>query len=147
MIRDCDVCGGRYQAKRATSRYCSDRCRKRAQRAPAPVSRALTAVPPLTPQQLEEGPLTRATLEALEEAEVVGTALGQAALLIARKLEAPSTDTGSSIAALIKVHREVMQAALDRGKRGWSPLEDIRDRYNLSRASAGLEPIYYDPRA
>ncbi len=31
-VRDCDVCGLGFEAKRSDARYCSDACRKRAQR-------------------------------------------------------------------------------------------------------------------
>jgi hypothetical protein len=34
MERPCDVCETTYAAKRTSSRYCSERCKKRAQRAP-----------------------------------------------------------------------------------------------------------------
>jgi hypothetical protein len=47
----------------------------------------------------------------------------------------PSTNTGSSIAELVKVHREVMQAALERGKRAeWTPLERIRQEHERRMA-------------
>jgi hypothetical protein len=45
MERPCDVCGTTYTARRASSRYCSERCKKRAQRARGGVG-ALAANPP-----------------------------------------------------------------------------------------------------
>jgi hypothetical protein len=35
MVRQCDVCSAEYLAKRRSSRFCSDRCRKRANRGAA----------------------------------------------------------------------------------------------------------------
>jgi hypothetical protein len=35
MVCQCDVCSAEYLAKRRSSRFCSDRCRKRAQRGAA----------------------------------------------------------------------------------------------------------------
>src|SRR4051794_14690138 len=107
MTRACEVCGTSYLASRASARYCSGKCRARASRQPKPAARPpLSAVPPLTPEQRAAlSSLENVTLEALTAAERDQTTLGQVALLIARRLDRPSTDTGSSIAALAKEYR------------------------------------------
>lgn len=96
MERPCDVCGTPYAAKRATSRYCSTRCRTRASRG-APVVQL-----PTPPADTPSGSVHAATLRELQEAGRDDTALGQACLRLASRLDDPQTDTGSAMAAVAK---------------------------------------------
>lgn len=104
MKRSCDACQIPYEARRASSRFCSARCRQRAQR--SPVAAFMAAPVP------GDGHLTDTTLAELETADMVISSLGQAALLLARRLGAPSFDTGSSISALVREHRATLTAAV-----------------------------------
>jgi hypothetical protein len=118
VIRTCDACQVSYDAKRPSSKYCSDRCRKRAQRGD------IAPVVPIT-QAIHEGSLTAATLAELEAAEMSASSMGQAALMLARRLDLPSMDTGSSIAALVREHRATLSAAVDAGKVAEDPLDQL----------------------
>ena len=121
MTKSCGSCGAAFESKRAAGRWCSDRCRKRAQRAPAPA--VVLAVPP------GEGELTEVTRLELQEAGRVDTSLGQAALLLARRLDSTSADTGSSLAALVREHR----ATLAEATRGLKVAGDLLDELKARR--------------
>lgn len=124
MQRNCDVCQNPYEAKRPNAKFCSARCRQRAQRSPDSVT--LSPVAPLAvPVDVAEGSLTTATLAELEAAEMSASSLGQAALMLARRLDLPSMDTGSSIAALVREHRATLTAAVDAGKVAEDPLDQL----------------------
>lgn len=69
--------------------------------------------------------LVEVTRRELDAAERTDTVHGQLALYIARRLGGPSTDTGSSIAALLKVYRETMATALEGANNELDPLQII----------------------
>lgn len=130
MEKLCEVCGTAFTAQRATARYCSGRCRAKASRMPKQRTRpVLSAVPPLTAEQRAELPtMVEVTLRELREWDREHTVPGQVALLIARRLDGPSTDTGSSVAALIKEYRVTMAKALEGAQKELDPLQQIRAR-------------------
>jgi hypothetical protein len=129
---ECAVCGGRFEAKRATRKYCSPRCRVRASRAGEPLPPARDAPPvvklaPAPSLDVSTGTgLLTVTVHALEEADRVDTPMGQATLLIARLLDSGIQDTGSSIAALIRQYDLILTKALDGADKKMTPLEKIR---------------------
>ena len=133
MQRDCDVCQQPYEAKRATSKYCSANCRVRASRAPEQVTPPLVAVD-FNPASA--GALYAATLRELEACEQVESSLGQTALLLARRLDDTPMDTGSSVAALVREHRATLLEAVERGTIAADPLDQlsIRRRERLAHA-------------
>ena len=133
MQRNCDVCQNHYEAKRPNSKFCSDTCRKRAQRAPEIVTAPLVAVD-FNPASA--GALYAATLRELEACEQVESSLGQTALLLARRLDDTPMDTGSSVAALVREHRATLQEAVERGTIAADPLDQlsIRRRERLAHA-------------
>ena len=135
MTRTCDVCGTEYQAKRATSKFCSDRCRKRSQRAPelAPVV-PLDAAPSTPPAQYR-GPIEAATLTELEAVGQDATALGTLALMLARRLDGISVDTGSSIAAVVREHKKTLAEAIAAGTAEADPLDQLAKRRAERRAA------------
>jgi hypothetical protein len=83
-----------------------------------------------------DGYLTAATLTELEDADMATSSLGQAALLLARRLDTPTMDTGSSIAALVREHRATLTAAVGAGTRAVDPLDQLamQRRLRLSHA-------------
>ena len=124
MTRNCDVCLKPYEAKRASSKYCSDGCRKRAQRAPvAPLAAVVTALP--SPPSGDVGSLVAATTRELESADQIGSSLGQSCLLLARRLDSGSMDTGSSVAALVREYRATLAEAIASGRVAADPLDQI----------------------
>lgn len=124
MDRPCDVCGDIYDAKRPNSKYCGDTCRKRAQRG-AVAADAAEQVPTLVPD-LEPGPVETALLAELTAIERQATALGQAALALARRVDI-GRDTGAGLAALVKQLEATRTAATANVKSAASPLDLMRD--------------------
>lgn len=49
LVRTCDVCGGRFRAKRATARHCSAKCKTRAWRERAAATVDVEAAPQASP--------------------------------------------------------------------------------------------------
>lgn len=91
MQRSCDDCGETYEAKRPTSKYCRDTCRKRSSRKPKPATESSAqaakdsvVTPPVTPPLLEllaelglaetyEGAITLGLAAQLDGGAIVGT--------------------------------------------------------------------------
>ena len=97
----CLQCGRTFAAHRSTARFCSDRCRKRASRsddAAIPVLRA-------------PGPVEDAARRQLDAAGNLDTALGNAALAMARKIDLPS-GSNSGLAALVTRFFALMPEAM-----------------------------------
>lgn len=132
MQRNCDSCGEVYEAKRATSKYCGSACRMRVSRGqsvdPPPESDAASA---------EVDAVTGATRSELEAADRLTSALGQAAMALARRIDT-SRDTGSAFAQLVKEHRSALAAATAGARTRQSDVHDLQDELAARRArSAG----------
>lgn len=132
MRKQCAVCPAEFEAKRVAALYCSDRCRKRAQRQPKPEAARLAAEAPLVPS------LLAATLAELEKAGSQATAAGVAALALAARVDAGGAETGAGLAALVREHRSALTSALDRAAPAADPVEDeLRTARERRRALAG----------
>lgn len=149
MLRPCDVCGVSYEAKRPSSRFCSGTCRKRASRGvvtlpevteseKGPIAEGdRSPIPVLVPSSdLEAGPVETALLEELAEVERATTALGRAALALARRVDI-GRDTGAGLASLVKQLEATRSAALANVKSERSPLDKRRDDLAARRAARG----------
>ena len=90
------TCGTAFEARDKRAKYCSDRCRKRAQRGGQVVD--LPTEPRETSRQC--GEVEKATRKELESAGRLDTALGQACLTLARRLDWPGVDTGSALSSV-----------------------------------------------
>ena len=113
-------CGTTFSARNRRARYCSDRCRKRAQRAPAVVE----ALRPDAPEPATgPGPIETAAQREFEEAAVVESSRAQAALALARRLDTAHTDTGSGVAALSREFGATLAAALSASRSRSAPLQ------------------------
>lgn len=124
MQRSCAQCGQPYKAKRATAKYCSSLCRTRASRAGRPAKAA--------PKPTETyGVLESATRRELDAAECLDTMLGWASIELARRIES-STESGSSVASMVRVLRDTMTEAL-KGTTVADPLDELRDRRDAKR--------------
>ena len=131
--RACDACGKRYEAKRATSRFCGSTCRVRASRGAAVI--ALPA--PLTAQPEDslsapEPALVVQVRADLVAAEVLESSLGQMALAAAGRV-ANSRDTGSSYASLLREARAVLAEALRSGRQPDSAVQGLQDELAARR--------------
>lgn len=94
------VCGGTFEARHPRAKFCSDRCRKRGQRAPT----AEVVVLPVEPDgdRPTMGPIETATAAELIQAERHTTPLGLVVIALARRLDRGERETGSSYTALSK---------------------------------------------
>jgi hypothetical protein len=121
MQRACDSCQVVYEAKRRASRFCSERCRKRAQRG------HVVALPATEPERpAESSGLRAAVLGELAAAGREQTALGQAALGLAVRIE-QGADTGSAVASLVRELRATLAEALA-DARPVSALDELKAR-------------------
>ena len=121
MRKQCSVCLTGFEAKRAAAKYCSGRCQKRAQRQPKPEPSGQMPVDP-------DSELWTATLAELAEGGRVASASGQAALLLARRLDSQLAETGSSVAAMVREHRAALADALKGAAAEANPLDELRAR-------------------
>ena len=128
MQRKCASCGRSYVAARPNSKFCGDTCRKRAQRSP---KRSTTK--PVEPILSIPTGLGSVTARELDAADRLDTVLGQAALVLARRIESPM-ETGSSIASMTKQLRETLADALKGAQQVADPLDEIRARRDSKRA-------------
>jgi len=137
MQRKCASCGRSYQATRPNSKFCGDTCRKRAQRSPKkspqPVDLSLPELLAGLGSAKTSWPLTDAATRELEAADRLDTVLGQAALVLARRIESPM-ETGASIASMTKQLRETLADALKGAQQVADPLDEIRARRDSKRA-------------
>jgi hypothetical protein len=132
MQRACESCGRSYEAKTKRSRFCQDqRCvrerargRKRVQRHPPATVVELRAAK----KEPLPSSVTAATVAELDAAGRVGSALGQAALALARRLDESSADTGSSVASMVKELRATITEAVRSGQGAADPVDELRER-------------------
>ena len=135
MDRPCDVCGTAYTAQRSTSRFCSQRCKRRAHRgAPTKLPpETLPVVPDVVPLPQPEsaglaGGVAESTRVKLVALDRLDSPLGQAAMVLARRLDNPGMDTGSSIASVARQYQLTMEAATEGVKVALDPLDELRAR-------------------
>ena len=132
MARNCDVCQKPYEAKRPSSKFCSDTCRQRAKRSPGVVT---PIVPLPTPSvALDAGAVYAATLGALIAVDQQSSPLGTISLAMASRMDASTMDTGSSFAALARELRASLAAALDDAVVVDDPLDQVKQRRDAQRA-------------
>lgn len=137
--KQCAVCPAEFEAKRASARYCSERCKKRAQRAP---DRKPTAPgkAPESPGALTAGGLLAATEAKLAAAGRLDGPEGQAALILAARIDLSpfGAETGASVAALVRQLHATLDVALAGAKEKSDPVEDeLRAARERRRALAG----------
>lgn len=132
MQRPCDVCGETYEAKRATSKYCSDRCKMRKARG-APVKHA-DAIPlrPADVLESEIGPVEAETRRHLAEVDRETSVLGQTALVLARRLDY-GRDTGAALASVAKQLEATLSSATKGVALAADPLDELRARRDRKR--------------
>lgn len=119
----CAACRKPFEAKTKRAKFCSATCRQRAKRA-----RGAANVLELRPAAASSG-VERATRAELEEVDRVDTALGQAALALARRLDVGQADTGSAMASLVKEWRATLAAATEGATTAEDPIDEIRAQW------------------
>jgi hypothetical protein len=127
MLKTCEVCPTEFEAKRAAAKYCSEKCKKRAQRRPGGTRAAkVVTLPPAAP--VSAGSLAAATQAELDRAGRLASAVGQAALALARRIDASHGETGSALAALVREHRATLAEAVKDAEVAADPLDELRGR-------------------
>jgi hypothetical protein len=130
----CQVCEERFEAKRSTAKYCSERCKKRAQRGAG----AKNAETREQETRSGLGSVAAATLIELQEAKRLQTPLGQAALALAHRLDMSQMDTGQAVASLAKQLQQTLEAATADAQLENDPVDEVRAaRERKLRAVAG----------
>jgi hypothetical protein len=137
VLKTCEVCPTEFEAKRASAKYCSERCKKRAQRRPGGVKAAkvlpLPAEPTSEPAPALTGSVAAATIAELEAAGRLDTATGQAAVALARRIDAAGAETGSSLAAVARQHMATLAEAVKNASVAADPLDELRMRRERKR--------------
>lgn len=123
------TCGKVFEARHPKARYCSDRCRKRKGKAEAASVTSIAVLP------AADG-VESTTRQALTDASRLDTPLGQACLVLARRLDSPGLDTGSAVAAVAK-QLEAMLASATRGSGAASSPQQLQDELAARRARHG----------
>lgn len=138
MVKSCP-CGERFEAKRPSAKYCSDRCRKRAQRKPGGtvVAFGVVQAPPSEPEKpAGTGPLETAAHTELAAVDRAETMAGAVALTLARRIDhASAAETGSAFAALTKELRAAMTAAMAGAEQAADGIDELRAHVERKRAA------------
>lgn len=137
-MRTCPVCGGEVASENKRALYCGNTCRAKASTArnlglPAPAPRSLTVV---AVEERPTGPdsVASAVRAELADADRLDTALGQAALVLAERIDA-NLDTGSALAAAVKQLGVTLAVATAGAEgAGLTRLEQMRARRDQKRA-------------
>lgn len=131
------TCGGTFEARHPRARYCSDRCRKRGQRAPTAKVVAL----PGAETQVDRpeagaaaGPIEAATIDELTRASRHTTPLGLVVVALARRLDNGQRETGSAYSALA-ARFEAQRAAAMRGVSTATAPSALNDEVAARRAA------------
>lgn len=140
-VRNCDKCGREYTFQRRTSKYCSQTCRNAAMMQRRRLGASAQPRPPRALQVVDDQAhvgattLTEATLVELAAVGREATALGLAALALARRIDHAHGETGSALASMVKAHREALAAATADVAVEVDPLDEMRRRRDAKRAA------------
>ena len=128
----CQACGEDFEARRRDAKFCSTRCRKRAQRHPG--SRAAvdqgTSVAAIG--------LVIATEAELEAAGKTDSVLGQLAIQLARRV-ATAGPAESGFSGLVKEFRAVRAEVLGRDQKQSDPVDEVKQRREAKAREAATQ--------
>jgi hypothetical protein len=129
--RNCDrqACRTSYEAKRSTSKFCSDDCRVRN------ASESKVVDLPASADAPPEASVAAAVRAELDTAGRVDTTLGQAALRLAARIDGGG-DTGAGMASLSRELRATMDAALRNAAKSADRLDELAARREQKAAGA-----------
>ncbi len=125
----CAVCPNQFEAKRPNAKYCSPACRVRAHRSPG----GSASAQPRPARGRAGRPKVSARMAATTRAQLAAarkldTPWGQAAMLLAKRLDAGSGETLAAVAAAVREHAQALDRALQ-GDKPDDPVQGLRDRY------------------
>lgn len=145
MKLTCATCGGSFEAKRSTAKFCSSNCRVRSHRGGGqvvelkpPAKKGHRESPPPADELDGPGEMERAIVAELEEAGRRETGLGTAAVLLARRLDARTMDTGSAVAAVVRQLQTTMEAAVAGAHMAADPVDEVRRRRDEKLGKLGI---------
>lgn len=135
MRKRCGACGEDFEARRKTAKFCSDRCRMRAHRRPADSEQPTPVASPAPAEREDDSEsLTQAARAELEAAGRERTAAGRAVLALARRIDANASETGSSLAAMVREFRATLAGALAGAGEAGDPVDELKARRDRKRA-------------
>lgn len=120
-VATCEECGTSYTARRPSSRFCGDTCRKRANRRQGPPVE-VPAAPGGVP-----GPVGAAVRAELAAAGTDATALGVTAVVLADRVDAGG-ESGTAVASVVRELRAVLADLERNAPVAASPLDELRAR-------------------
>lgn len=120
--RRCNQCDRPYQARRSTSKYCTEKCRNDAKTKPAATTLRVAAAGPVG------GRVAEMVERELAKVQRVETVAGQAALVLARRLDTGYLDTGSGLTALAKQLESTMATALAGAPKAPDFIDELEQR-------------------
>jgi hypothetical protein len=139
MHRACDSCGSLYQPVRQTSRYCSGACRKRAQRAGIATPKTPKDDRPDPRRRVPQGTVTAAVLAELTAAKRETSALGQACIALAQRIDHGTAESGSAIASLSRELRAALEHTLGARSSQADVLDELAEQ-RRKRLAGGSPP-------
>lgn len=136
MRATCQRCGEAFEAKHPRAKWCSERCRKAVQRGADVVN--LRDDDPIgeSGSEVQPGPVYERALAELRAAGRDDTWAGQAALVLAARLDNAGRDTGSAVAAVQRQLSTAMAEALKGAGAATAPGQ-LRDELAERRAAHG----------
>lgn len=120
MSKACAVCGRDFEARRSTARYCGATCRQRSRRSPG-------ARPASVSELSDAQGLYEEARRELEEAQALGSVLGQLTLQLARRVAAAGP-AESGFATLVKEFRATRAEVLRGSEPVKDPVDQVRER-------------------
>lgn len=117
----CGSCGKTFEAARKSRQFCSDACRKRAKRG------NVIAIESARVPTMSAGSVEASTQAELEAVDLLGSALGQMAVALARRIDV-GNETGAATAALARELRATMEAVEARAPQPEGKVSSLRLR-------------------
>lgn len=132
MGKSCAACGRQFEAKRVAAKYCSDLCRKRAQRGKVAQPAESSPVAATGPGPVERQ--VRADIAALVTAHPMGESLAEMSYALARTLDA-GTD------AVASVNRELRANLVELSRLAVDDSDDLADELSVPELSPAVRDV------
>ena len=88
---------------------------------------------PVEPPADLSGGVAESTRLKLTEVGRLDSPLGQVAMVLARRIDNPGMDTGSSIASVARQYQLALEAATEGAKTAADPLDELRQRRDMKK--------------
>lgn len=139
MDRECEACGRRFEARSKLARFCAEadcqRRRARARKQKQLTGRVVDLRPASEPTESDVSTYST-TLSSLTECGRVETPLGQAALRLAARIDGSSSDSGSSLAAMVRELAKTLTQAMAGSGMAGDPVDELKSRREARQRGA-----------